>query len=81
MQEMSQEQIDFANMLARDIQQQPRSWVDVVRFGTWSRPQQNHPIDPSWDWWYEEDNYQHYESETDEDRPTEPWEEPPDEDW
>ena len=76
MEEMSQEQIDFANMLARDILQQPRRWVDVVRFGVWSRPHH-----PGWDWWYEEDNDQHYDSEADEDRPTEPWEDPPDEEW
>jgi hypothetical protein len=71
---MSQEQIDFDNMLVRDILQQPRRWVDVVRYGTWSRP---HDL---WDqdlW----DQEEHYDSNADEDRPTEPWEEPVDEEW
>lgn len=81
METMSQEQIEFTDMLARDIRQHTRRWVDVVRFGMWSR-QRIHPIhDPNWDWRNEEDYDQHYDSEAYEDRPTEPWEEPPDEEW
>lgn len=70
---MSQEQIDFANMLAREILQQPRRWVDVVRYGTWSRPLDH--LDQ------EEQNDEYYDSDADEDRPTEPWEEPVYEEW
>ena len=66
---MSQDQIDLANMLVRDILQQPRRWVDVVKYGTWSRPH---------DHW---DQEEHYDSDADEERPTEPWEEPVDEEW
>ena len=70
MEDITQEQIDFANMLARDIQQLPRRWADVVRYGVWSRPQHD------WDWGFDD-----YDSDADEDRPTEPWEDPPDEEW
>jgi len=70
MEDITQEQVDFANMLARDIQQLPQRWADVVRYGVWSRPRQN------WD-----DIDEEYDSDENEDRPTEPWEELPDEDW
>lgn len=74
MEDITQEQVDFANMLARDIQQLPRRWADVVRYGVWSRPHQD------WDWGFD-DFDEEYDSDADEDRPTEPWEELPDEDW
>ena len=68
MEYMTQEQVDFANMIAIDIQQ-PRRWVDVVRYGIWPMPQTGLEFDD------------HYESDADEDRPTEPWEELQIEEW